>query len=321
MPMSLTFTGGRTSARRPRVENLNRLFKAHGLGSITEEELANEPHEMSSLLEQAATSWLSQDSSWTEVHSSGGIRVRTQLPYTFKTEAEMLAIDPDDLVNWLSKPEQRQSWDDSMEWRRTLKRIDASTSIVHVRMKTIWPLSARDAVLICKHQRLSNNAFVIMARSAKDGEGGEAWEGDDDTGDDVRMHVWMAVEMAIPTSDQSVRLLQLFKADPRGYLPPTVVQKAIAAFIPNTIDRLLQRLREASSLVLEPEDLEGQLLMLLRRVEKIEQQISKLSEATQYSTWSTSLLRNFLTPVVLGSATFFFVWQFFWIPRQQRQHQ
>lgn len=319
--MSLMFTGGRASSpRRSKVENLNRLFKTHGLCSISEEELSNEPYEMSSLMEQAAVSWLSQDSSWTEVHSSGGVRVKTQLPYTFRTEAEMLAIDPDDLINWLSKPEQRQSWDDSMEWRRTLKKIDASTSIVHVRMKTIWPLSARDAVLVCKHQRLSNNAFVIMARSVNEGEHGGAYnEGDVSPSEDVRMHVWMAVEMAIPTSDQSVRLLQLFKADPRGYLPPTVVQKAIAAFIPSTIDRLLQRLRETSSLALETDDLEGQLLMLLRRVEKIEQQFNKQNET--YSTWSSSLLRHFITPVVLGSATFFFVWQFFWVPRQQRQHQ
>src|ERR1700722_11742769 len=208
MPVSLMFMGGRTSARPSRVDPLNGLFKAYGLDVINEEELSNGPHEMSSLMEQAAMCWSSEDPSWTEVHSSGGVRVRTQLPYTFKTEAEMLAVDPDDLVGWLNKPEQRQLWDDSMEWRRTLKRINSHTSIVHVRMKTVWPLSARDAVLICKHQKLSNGVFVIMARSVREGEDGWA-QSDDGTSDDVRMHVWMAAEMVIPTSDQSIRLLQL----------------------------------------------------------------------------------------------------------------
>lgn len=291
MPRALTFTP--RDERTQKASPLNTLFRMCGLDPIPEEEVDRKYKE---LVQQVASTLMSN--SWTEVHSSSSVRVFTDLPYAFRTEADFLAVDVDSAIPLLTEHESRQEWDFSLESRVLVKKLDANTEIDLVRVQTMWPLSVRDAVLLVHRHKFSNGAFILASRSTS------KEEYDYPETDAVRMHVWVAAEVCIPTSEHSFRLLQVFSADPKGYLPPTVIQRAISTVVPESMDRLLGILRREQPTPIIGEDVAGQLLMLMQRLDQLERRLASVERKSRFS-W-TSLVSK-LTPIAISSTALILV--------------
>lgn len=303
MPRALTFTP--RDEKTQKASPLNTLFRTYGLGPIPDEEV---DRKYKDLVQQVASILMSN--SWAEVHSSSNVRVFTDLPYAFRTEADLLAVDLDAAIPLLTEHESRQEWDFSLESRVLVKKLDASTEIDLVRVQTMWPLSVRDAVLLVHRHKFSNGAFILASRSAS------KEEHDYPETDAVRMHVWMAAEMCIPTSEHSFRLLQIFNADPKGYLPPTVIQRAISTIVPESMDRLLRILRREQAIpIIEQEDVAGQLLMLMQRLEQLERRLASAERESRFS-W-TSLVAK-LSPIAISSTALILVLKFLQSHRNSR---
>lgn len=58
----------------------------------------------------------------------------------------------------------RPQWDEMMESIQLLNQITPFTRILHIKMKAVWPTSARDMVLLSHIAELSDGRFVNVTK-------------------------------------------------------------------------------------------------------------------------------------------------------------
>ncbi|ORX98850.1 Bet v1-like protein [Basidiobolus meristosporus CBS 931.73] len=72
---------------------------------------------------------------------------------------------PETAFDLLSDVTKRPEWDDLCDSTRIIEELDAATKIQYVKMKPIWPTSARDTVLLSYVKQLEDGRYLNVTQS------------------------------------------------------------------------------------------------------------------------------------------------------------
>ncbi|KAJ2895978.1 hypothetical protein GGI21_005085, partial [Coemansia aciculifera] len=125
----------------------------------------------------------------------------------------------------------RTEWDELTETTEIIEKLNNERSVdaIHyVRMKAIWPTSARDSVLISRLTRTKDDGFLNVSQSVEDRRVGEK-QGV------VRMEAALAGQLVTGVSEEErdrlglvgenwCRVVQIADGDMKGWIPKSVIR-------------------------------------------------------------------------------------------------
>ena len=166
--------------------------------------------------------------------------------YAFRVRGQ-IENSPAAVFDLLTNVEKRCEWDDMVDESRVVETIDTQTRVIYLRMKPIWPTSARDLVLLSS-MRIYEGEFdgekrklyLNVTRSIQHPNVPErSAEGI------VRMTMGGAGQLlyAVKNPDGSAKpkyseLIQVADVNPNGWIPASVVNFAATQAVPDGFYRL-----------------------------------------------------------------------------------
>jgi len=135
----------------------------------------------------------------------------------------------------------RSKWDSMCDDTSVIQWIDPLTCIYHLKLKAQWPTTPRDACILTAfrkvHLSIGNNnntiAYITVAQSVQDTRCPEETKF-------VRMQTRLVGNIFIPgnTKAPSFQWIQVTDADPRGYIPGSLVRKVATKTLPATVEHV-----------------------------------------------------------------------------------
>ncbi|EPZ35176.1 START domain-containing protein [Rozella allomycis CSF55] len=198
----------------------------------------------------------------------------------------------------LSDPMERPKWDELCEFARVVEEVDKFTRIVYVRMKPVWPTSARDVVLLSHVTKLPDGRLLNVTKSITHPDCPDlSSEGI------VRMEAGIAGQICIKSTSNRCKLIQIADGDLGGWIPKSVIKFVATKALPNSfkaVNKILCKIeqKEKSHLAegesTEEVDLLKELAVLKSRVNKLEEMVESLTPS------GIQLFIGHATPIVAG---------------------
>jgi hypothetical protein len=175
---------------------------------------------------------------------------RPSAPCCLRLEAANVRGDAQNAWEVFANVSNRATWDAMCESSRVIEWINPLTCIYHIKLKATWPTAARDACLLAAFRKLEmpngQEAFVTVAESIEDERCPS-----DPTGKTVRMHTRLVGNLFTPSSRKGKKVstfswLQVGDADPRGFIPGSLVRHVATKSLPQTLQRVQEVLDQCN---------------------------------------------------------------------------
>ncbi|KAJ1652357.1 hypothetical protein IWQ61_007292 [Dispira simplex] len=200
------------------------------------------------------------DPAWQPIYKQSSPRLlqiyqKQGTDYCFKIVADLnnSAYSTFDLVTDITR---RPTWDSLCAEARVVELLDDDmydpprTMIQYMRMKPVWPTSARDACVLSHCRALPDGRLLNVTKSVNHSQCSER-----DTDGLVRMVAGIAGQIVFPvTSSQgeqvgsntrpTCRMVQIVDGDPRGWIPKSVTKFVATKAVPDSIQQLNNALLE-----------------------------------------------------------------------------
>ncbi|KAL7748536.1 hypothetical protein RI367_005946 [Sorochytrium milnesiophthora] len=167
---------------------------------------------------------------WKSVHSEHRYRILGIIDADMHTTFEFL----NDILR-------RPEWDEMTEATRIVSTLSQTTRIQHIKIKAIWPTSARDLLLLSHWRPVDENRMIACTMSVEhpdmplqDGV--------------VRMAADCAgqlIERVVVDGREKSRVTQLVDGDPKGWVPKSILNMVATKALPNSfikVNRLISAL-------------------------------------------------------------------------------
>ncbi|KAI8868869.1 Bet v1-like protein [Ramicandelaber brevisporus] len=168
--------------------------------------------------------------------------------FMFKVEAILSNVSAANMIDLVANLDRRLEWDVMCDEAKFIHHLDHSTKVLYLKMKPVWPTSARDLCLMAHLRQITNGSkdsnsdtephikYVNVTKSTthpecptRDAEG------------IVRMEAGLAGQIVFPLADapeSSSVIMQLFDGDPKGWIPASVVKFVSGSVVPKMINRV-----------------------------------------------------------------------------------
>lgn len=155
-------------------------------------------------------------------------------PFCFRTTASFSNHTAASAFALFAAVPQRAKWDAMCQSIQVLKTIDPLTFIYHLKLKSTWPTTPRDSLMLAAFRKLTDGRYISVAWSIED----NSLCPPDPSGSYIRMHTRISANLFTPTGPSSFTLTQLIDADPKGSIPSYVIKKVSAKSFPATIESI-----------------------------------------------------------------------------------
>lgn len=155
-------------------------------------------------------------------------------PFCFRTTSSFSNHTAASAFALFAAVPQRAKWDAMCQSIQVLKTIDPLTFIYHLKLKSTWPTTPRDSLMLAAFRKLTDGRYISVAWSIED----DSLCPPDPSGSYIRMHTRISANLFTPTSPSSFTLTQLIDADPKGSIPSYVIKKVSAKSFPATIESI-----------------------------------------------------------------------------------
>jgi hypothetical protein len=148
----------------------------------------------------------------------------------FRIEFE-LESSPETSFDLISDISRRPIWDEMCETGKILQKVNETTNIIYVKMKPIWPVASRDAVLFSHYRRLPDGRLLNVTKSLDSSVYPEE-QGI------VRMDAGIAGQICSLTSSNTTRVIQIADGDLKGWIPKSVLKFVATTALPNSLAKV-----------------------------------------------------------------------------------
>ncbi|KAJ3364944.1 hypothetical protein GGF32_000601 [Allomyces javanicus] len=148
--------------------------------------------------------------------------------------------------DFLNDIEKRPEWDDMTEGASIIEQLSPTTRVQHIKIKAIWPTSARDLLLLSHWRRLSPSTLLACTTSVDHANVPEA-------PGVVRMWAECAgqlCERVVVNGVEKTRVLQIADGDPKGWVPKSILTMVATKALPDSfikVNRLVAQLPHAQT--------------------------------------------------------------------------
>ncbi|KNE63063.1 hypothetical protein AMAG_08229 [Allomyces macrogynus ATCC 38327] len=148
--------------------------------------------------------------------------------------------------DFLNDIEKRPEWDDMTEGASIVEQLSPTTRVQHIKIKAIWPTSARDLLLLSHWRRLSPSTMLACTTSVDHTSVPEA-------PGVVRMWAECAgqlCERVVVNGIEKTRVLQIADGDPKGWVPKSILTMVATKALPDSfikVNRLVSQLPHATT--------------------------------------------------------------------------
>ncbi|KAJ3371855.1 hypothetical protein GGF31_002514 [Allomyces arbusculus] len=143
--------------------------------------------------------------------------------------------------DFLNDIEKRPEWDEMTEAASIVEQLSPTTRVQHIKIKAIWPTSARDLLLLSHWRRLSPSTLLACTTSVDHANVPEA-------PGVVRMWAECAgqlCERVVVNGVEKTRVLQIADGDPKGWVPKSILTMVATKALPDSfikVNRLVAQL-------------------------------------------------------------------------------
>ena len=178
-------------------------------------------HKFEEMLNDTSIQWNSVVSSDVNVYQKSSsdycFKVETELPSTSATCFELF-----------HNIEKRKDWDEMVDEIRLVTQIDPQTRILYLRMKPVWPTSARDVVLLAYSGKHNGN-YVNITQSISYPECPE-YKGI------IRMDAFAG--QICYDEGEKCSIIQIADGNPKGWIPASVIKVLATKTIPKSFGNI-----------------------------------------------------------------------------------
>jgi hypothetical protein len=129
----------------------------------------------------------------------------------------------------------RPLWDQLCEQGEVAGYLDHWTRLVYMRMKSIWPTTARDILLRATIRNLGNERYLMISKSTEHASYPPV-------SGCIRMHANCIGQLFIPLGKDRCQIIQLADTDMKGWIPKSVVGFVATKAIPRAFSKITDAL-------------------------------------------------------------------------------
>ncbi len=129
----------------------------------------------------------------------------------------------------------RPLWDQLCAQGDVAAYLDHWTRLVYVRMRAIWPTTARDLLLKATIRNLGHERYLMISKSIEH-------PSYPPVGDCIRMHANCIGQLFLPLGKDRCQIIQLADTDMKGWIPKSVVGFVATKAIPRAFSKITDAL-------------------------------------------------------------------------------